>query len=253
MAENDMNQYLLVGNRKAENWQVAQNVFINDKGRQREIRYCQNESSIFVDEQNPKSKTTHIWITKGNIRVNKNDTVQNRFLQMHPHNPTKFFMYDVDAEANKELALIEIEQEARELFDDLDFEQREAVATVLFGATTITRWGEGKAKVELYKILRNNPAKMSKIIKDPATELIYLASTAIRLGIIQTTPDKTSVVWADTQHEIIPIPKGRNPLTEMSRFLKTIDGLTTLQDLGQRIKDKAPKTPVKKRARAKAK
>jgi len=248
-----MNHYLLVGNRKAESWQVSQNVSITVGNKKRYIRYVEGEQSIFVDEQHPNSLATHIWLTKGSLYISAQDTVKNRFLKMHPDNPHKFFLHDPEVINARELDKIEHVEDVKELLRDLSEGQREAVATVLFGLTITRRWSEKKIKLELFKFVDKNPEKMKSVINDPVTEMTYLVAAAIKLSIIEVTTDKTSIVWSDTKLEIIPIPKGVNPIREMSLFMRTDDGLITLQEIGDRVNKvqgkKIKRKPTKKAAK----
>lgn len=247
--EQKMNHYLLVGNRKAESWQVSQNVPIMDGKKRRFIRYVEGEQSIFVDEQHPRSEPTHIWLTKGSLYITASDTVKNRFLKMHPDNPHKFFLHDPEAINTRELDKIEHVEDVKELLRDLNQGQREAVATVLFGLTITRRWSEKKIKLELFKFVDQNPDKIKTVINDPVTEMTYLVAAAIKLSIIEVTNDKTSVIWCDTKLEIIPIPKGVNPIREMSLFMRTDEGLITLQEIGDRVNKTQGKKVTRKTAK----
>ena len=97
----EMNHYLLTGNLKNECWLVRNNetLFINDKGRQRRLRYCEGETSIFYDEQNPDSKPTYLAFELGSLLVNQNDNTRNKFLQIHPHFEKRFYLLNEQADA----------------------------------------------------------------------------------------------------------------------------------------------------------
>lgn len=235
----EMNNYLLKGNKKNESWQLRSNdVSVLVNGKRRTLRYCKEESSIYKDEQSSDSKVTFIWFVHGVLRVSPEDKTLNKYIQNHPDFGKKFYLHNEEADAQNELKKIEQEDEIRLLLNALSLEEKEAVATVLFGMNVVSRWSPDKIKLECYNFLKKNPARLLEVIKDPATELIYLVSAGIKLNVLEISSDKTSIRWYDSKDEIIPVPRGVNPLTEMSQFLRTNDALVTLQEIGDRINKK---------------
>lgn len=249
----EMNHYLLKGNFKNESWLLRNNKTLfgeDEKGRRRRMRYCEGESSIYYDEQNPDSEPTFLAFEHGSLLVNKNDKTRNLFVQKQPEFGEKFYLFNEQDEAVNELAKLKEEDEVRSMLSELNLEQKEAIAIVLFGLNVVQRWSSEKIELECYKFLKSNPMRMKEVINDPATELIYLVAGALSLGVIEISADKTSIRWSDSRNEIIPIPRGVNPLTEMSQFLRTTDALVTLQEIGDRINAKKGGKVIKKTAKA---
>jgi hypothetical protein len=241
-----MNQYLLKGEKRNESWQVRTNkVFATINNKRRQLQYSEGELSIFKDEQNKESKPTYIWFERGSLLIHPNDKTKNSYVQNHPDFNRKFYLYDQEDESMKELAVLEEENTVRSMLNKLDVQKQEAVATSLFGMSVVSTWKPTKVRLELFRFLKNSPDKLKKAINDPATDLMYLTSGAIKLGIISISPDKNSINWADSGLEIIPIPRGMNPLKEMSIFLRTNEALTTLQSIGEQMDSKI-KTQGKK-------
>lgn len=234
-----MNQYLLFGDKRNESWQIrTNNVFVTIGGKRRQLRYCEGESSIFKDEQHQESKPTYLWLELGSLLVSPNDKVRNQYIQAHPDFNVKFYLYDEESESIHLLEKLEEEDDVRALLRQLNNDQKEAVATVIYGMNVVSRWKQAKIKLELLNMVKSNPTKLKNVMRDPATELIYLAAGAIKLGIIRVAPDKTSIQWVETGIEIIPIPRGVNPLQELSAFLRTDDAITTLQAIGDKVNEK---------------
>lgn len=244
----EINNYLLKGNLKNEAWIIRNNktLFKTIDGKRRRLRYCEGETSIFFDEQNPESEPTFLVFEHGSLRVHVNDETRNKFIQIHPDFNRKFFLHDEHKEAKEQLVKLQQEDEVRLMLAELDDEQKEATAIVMFGMNVVQRWSLEKIAVECYNMLKNNPKRLKEVINDPATELIYLVSAAISLGVVEIAADKTAIKWSDSKEEIIPIPRGVNPLTEMAHFLRTNEALVTLQEIGDRVKVKKGIKVVKK-------
>jgi len=244
----EINTYLLRGNLKNEAWIIRNNktLFKTINGKRRRLRYCEGETSIFYDEQNPESEPTFLVFEHGSLRVHPDDNTRNKFIQTHPDFDVKFYLLDEQKEAREQLAKLQQEDEVRLMLAELNVEQKEAVAIVMYGMNVVLRWNTDKIAVECYNMLKNNPTRLKEVINDPATELIYLVSAAISLGVIEIAADKTAIKWSDSKEEIIPIPRGVNPLSEMAQFLRTNEALVTLQEIGDRVKTKKGIKVVKK-------
>lgn len=252
--EQKVNKYLLKGEKRNESWQLSTRRFVNHEGSLRRIKYCEGETSIFEDEQHKDSKVKYIWFELGSLLVPGINKTLNKYIQAHPDFNKKFYLHDEQRDAKNELEMMLEEDGLREMLRSLSQEEMEAVATVIFGLNVVERWSPEKIQLECIHQLKRNPKRLKEVINDPGTQLIYLVAAAIRLNIIKIPSTKLSVQWAESGAEIIPVPRGINPLTEMSQFLRTTDGLVTLQEIGDRVnKKKGIKVEPKKSTRAKTK
>ena len=60
------------------------------KGYEREIKYCENQKTIFVDEMKGPERMSHIIFRDGNLFVPKEKQILQKFLAYHPDNGVKF-------------------------------------------------------------------------------------------------------------------------------------------------------------------
>ena len=58
--------------------------FDEEKGYEREIKYCENQKTVFVDEMKGPQRLSHIIFRDGNLFVPKEKQILQKFLSMHP-------------------------------------------------------------------------------------------------------------------------------------------------------------------------
>jgi len=110
-------------------------LLFNDDGVNRAIRYCTNQASPFLDEQEGESTLGRVVFFNGRLVVKKeNVTLQKLLSNYHPQNGVKYYELDFEAKAEEE---INLEKEyvniASKIFDAKDFELK-VIARVILGS-----------------------------------------------------------------------------------------------------------------------
>ena len=62
------------------------NIYDEEQGKVRQIRYCAGEPSIYVDEQSPSATRTQVIFRKNGLAVPYTKPNLREFLEAHPHN-----------------------------------------------------------------------------------------------------------------------------------------------------------------------
>ena len=87
--------YRLKGDKKPLSRSIkAQNIYFFDeeKGFEREIKYCQNQRTVFVDEMKGDQRLEHIVFRNGLLPVEKEKVVLQKFLSLyHPDRDVLFY------------------------------------------------------------------------------------------------------------------------------------------------------------------
>ena len=74
--------------------------FDEEKGYERELKYCQNQKTPFVDEMKGDQRLEHIVFRNGSLFVEKEKTVLQKMLSLyHPHRDKLFYEYNPVEEA----------------------------------------------------------------------------------------------------------------------------------------------------------
>ena len=109
--------------------------FDEEKGYERELKYCENQRTCFVDEMKGDQRLSHIIFRNGLLAVPKEKTVLQKLLSLyHPHNGTHFYEWKPREIAIDQVANIEMEIEALNAAVELDIDTAEAVMRVEIGS-----------------------------------------------------------------------------------------------------------------------
>ena len=95
--------YYLTNNRAPLTYLIrGSNIFWFDeeKGYERELKYCENQRTPFVDEMIGDQRLSHIIFRDGNLFVPKEKTTLQKLLSLyHPHKDTIYYEYNPIKEA----------------------------------------------------------------------------------------------------------------------------------------------------------
>ena len=109
--------------------------FDEEKGYERELKYCQNQKTVFVDEMQGDQRMEHIVFRNGMLVVEREKTVLQKFLSLyHPERDIAFYEEKPAAVAASEVDVIELEIEALNAAQNLDIDMAEAVMRVEIGS-----------------------------------------------------------------------------------------------------------------------
>ena len=130
--------YKLKGNKKPLSRTIkSANIFWFDeeKGYEREVKYCQNQKTVFVDEMKGEQRMEHIVFRNGMLIIEKEKTVLQKLLSLyHPHRDKLFYEWKPAAKAASEIDILELEIEALNAAQNLDIDMAEAVMRVEIGS-----------------------------------------------------------------------------------------------------------------------
>ena len=87
--------------------------FDEEKGYERELKYCENQKTPFVDEMVGDQRLAHIIFRDGSLFVPKEKTVLQKFLSLyHPHKETLYYEFKPEKIAADEIEILELEADA---------------------------------------------------------------------------------------------------------------------------------------------
>ena len=108
--------YFLVGGKKPLSRSIkSANIFYFDKekGYERELKYCQNQKTSFVDEMKGDQRLEHIIFRSGSLFVPKEQTVLQKLLSLyHPHKDSIYEEYKPAKIAADEMNVLEMQVDA---------------------------------------------------------------------------------------------------------------------------------------------
>jgi len=209
--------------------------FDEKEGVNKEIRYANNQKSLFVDEQDGYARVEHIIFTDGSLFVPREKPLLQQLLSVyHPGKDTKFEEVDFVKEAIDEIDLIELELEALKLVQELDIEHLEAILRTEIGSE-VTTMSSKEIKRDCYMFAKNEPALFIEIAKDEDIKLRNLANRCVEAGIVKLTDDNTVFKWATNSKKIMTVPFDEHPYAAFARFLKTDEGVDVMKAIEKKL------------------
>ena len=139
--------------------------FDEEKGLQREIKYCKNQQTVFVDEMKGPQNLSHITFLDGVLNVPREDQMLQKFLELHPQNGSAFEEFNPVQIAVDETADLELEIEALMAAKDMDIDMAEAIMRVEIGSE-VSNMSSKELKRDLLLYAKRNPGLFLDLVDD---------------------------------------------------------------------------------------
>jgi len=193
----------------------------------REIRYCPNEPSIFVDEQSENAVRKSVAFREGRLFVPREKPNLKKFLELHPLNKanggTVFSIVDKTQDAAKELEREFAVSDAISIVRDRDINDLLAIA-LYYGVNINTHTSE--IRYNLLRIAKSKPVEFMQSLDSPEVTCRSTIKQAADYQIISLKSN--GVYWFDANTLIVSVPVGQDAVDTMVRFCLTEKGASTL-------------------------
>ena len=231
--------YYLMGNKKPISRMIkSANLywFDEEKGYEREIKYCENQKTPFVDEMKGDQRLSHIIFRNGVLYVEKTKTVLQKFLSMyHPDNGSLFYEFEPVKEAVNEIERLELEADAILAARNMDIDMAEAVMRVEIGSK-VSEMSSKELKRDLLLFARNNPDLLLELINDDNVQLRNYGIKATELGIIKLSNDQRTFKWGSNDRKLMTVPFDEHPYSALAAWFKTDEGMEIYSNIEKQIK-----------------
>lgn len=225
-------------------------VFDESKNRNRAIRHCPNESSIYIDEQSDFALVDPIIFFSGYLDVKAQDQITQIFLDTHPDNTANggnwFEEINDEVEAKESIEedelKMDIKQVVREKLKEEDgVYALEAVVAVLTGSVVeASQMQKSELKREIYLAVDRNPYYFVNddsevtIFEDDYILRKHLTLVALRNGIIKKSSNNKSILWGDTKKVIATSPSSMDTTDYFAEYLTTDEGMIVFDEIKRR-------------------
>jgi len=230
--------YYLKGNKKPLSYIIkSANLywFDEEKGYEREIKYCQNQRTPFVDEMKGDQRLEHIVFRSGALYVEKEKTVLQKFLSLyHPHNGRLFYEYKPQAIAESEIDIIEMEIAALNAAQDIDIDMAEAVMRVEIGSK-VSQMSSKELRRDLLVYAKKNPRLFLELVNDENVMLRNFGIKATELGILKISSDQRTFMWGTNNRKLFTVPFDEHPFSALAAWFKTDEGLEIYRNIEKRL------------------
>ncbi len=230
--------YYLKGNKKPLSYMIkSAGVYWFDekKGYERELKYCENQRTSFVDEMQGDQRLAHIIFRNGALFVPKNKTVLQKLLSLyHPHKDRLYYEWQPSKVAAQEIEILEMEADAILAAREMDIDMAEAIMRVEIGSK-VSKIGSKELKRDLLIFARNNPALFLELATDDNVQLRNFGIKATELGIINLSSDQRTFTWGSTGRKLMNVPFDEHPYTALSHWFKTDEGMEIYANIEKRL------------------
>jgi len=210
--------------------------FDKEKGYEREIKYCENQATAFVDEMKGDQRLSHIIFRSGIMMVPKEKTVLQKFLSIyHPDRDVMFYEDKPVARAEDHLDWLQFEIAAMNAANNLDIDMMEAIMRVEIGSQ-VSEMSSKELKRDLLLFAKKNPKLFLELVTDKNIGLRNTAIKACEAYIIELSQDQRSFSWKSTGRKLMNVPFDENPYSALASWFKTDEGVEVYSQIEKRLK-----------------
>ena len=231
--------YYLKGNKKPVSRMIkSANIywFDKEKGYERELKYCQNQRTPFVDEMEGDQRLEHIIFRSGSLYVPKEKTTLQKLLSLyHPHKDKLYYEHKPVEIAENQLDWLEFEIEALKIAKDMDIDMAEAIMRVEVGSE-VNNLSSKELKRDLLLFARRNPRSFIELTTDDNVQLRNFGIRAVEEGLLKISNDQRYFMWGSNGRKIMTIPFDEHPYSALAAWFKTDEGMEIYSNIQKRIK-----------------
>ena len=230
--------YKLVGDKKPISRSIrSANIYWFDEnaGYERELKYCVNQKTCFVDEMKGDQRLDHIIFRNGMLIIEKEKVVLQKLLSLyHPDKDVLFYEEKPVAVATNEIAWLEMEIEALNAARDIDIDMAEAIMRVEVGSK-VSEMSSKELRRDLLLYAKKNPNLFLELVNDENVMLRNFGIKATELGIIKLSSDQRNFLWGSNDRKIMTVPFDEHPYTALAHWFKTDEGMEIYANIEKRL------------------
>jgi hypothetical protein len=231
--------YYLKGNKKPLSRSIkSASVYYFDEalGYERELKYCQNQKTCFVDEMKGDQRLEHIIFRNGALFVPREQTVLQKLLSLyHPHKDIIFYEYKPSDIAAEEIDVLEQQVEALVAAKNIDIDMAEAIMRVEIGSK-VSELSSKELRRDLLIFARNNPKLFLELADDENVMLRNFGIRAVEAGDTKIIFRSKKLSVGYNGRKLMVIPFDEHPYTALAHWFKTDEGMEIYSNIEKRLK-----------------
>jgi hypothetical protein len=210
--------------------------FDEEKGYERELKYCENQKTPFVDDMKGDQRLSHIIFRNGTLFVEKQKTVLQKLLSMyHPDKDSLYYEFKPVQEAENEIEWLELEADAILAARDMDIDMAEAVMRVELGSK-VSEMSSKELKRDLLLFAKRKPNLLLELINDDNVQLRNFGIKATEFGIIKLSSDQRNFLWGSNDRKLMTVPFDEHPYSALAAWFKTDEGMEIYSNIEKQLK-----------------
>ena len=210
--------------------------FDPEKGYERELKYCENQRTPFVDEMKGEQRMSHIIFRGGVLHVIKEKTVLQKLLSLyHPQRDKMYYEHKPAVQAASEIDILEMEIAALNAAQNLDIDMVDAVMRVEVGSK-VSEMSSKELKRDVLLYAKKNPELFLELVNDENVTLRNFGIKATELNIIELSSDQRTFTWASNGRKLLNVPFDEHPYSALAAWFKTDEGMEIYSNIEKRLK-----------------
>ena len=210
--------------------------FDEEAGYERELKYCENQQTCFVDEMKGDQRLSHIIFRNGALHVGREKTVLQKLLSLyHPEKDVTFYEWKPVANAASDIDILEMEIKALNAAQNLDIDMVEAVMRVEIGSG-VTSMSSKELKRDLLLYAKRNPGLFLELVNDENVHLRNFGIKATEMGILKLSKDQRTFMWGSNDRKLMNVPFDEHPYSALAAWFKTDEGMEIYANIEKRLK-----------------
>ena len=231
--------YLLDGNKKPLSKMIKSAgiyYFDEELGYERELKYCENQRSCFVDEMQGDQRLSHIIFRNGALVVPKNKVTLQKLLSLyHPYRDITYSEWKPQIKAQDDLVDINLEVDALIAARNMDIDMAEAVMRAEIGSK-VSKMSSKELKRDLLVFAKKNPKLLLALANDDDVQLRNFGIKATELGILKLSSDQRTFSWGSNNRKLMNVPFDEHPYSALAQWFKTDEGMEIYSNIEKRLK-----------------
>jgi len=209
--------------------------FDEEKGYERELKYCQNQRTVFVDEMKGDQRLEHVIFRNGMLIVEKEKTILQKLLSLyHPDRNVMFYEEMPVKNAINDIAWLEMEIEALNSAKNLDIDMAEAIMRVEVGSK-VSDMSSKELKRDLLLYAKRNPQLFLELVNDENVVLRNFGIKATEMGILKLSSDQRTFSWGSNDRKLMNVPFDEHPYSALAAWFKTDEGMEIYSNIEKRL------------------
>ena len=211
--------------------------FDEEKGYERELKYCQNQKTPFVDEMKGDQRLEHIIFRSGSLYVEKEKTTLQKLLSLyHPHRDTVYEEYKPAVLAEEEIDVLNMQVDALTAARSVDIDLAEAIMRVEIGSK-VSDLSSKELRRDLLVFAKNNPKLFLELADDENVMLRNFGIKATEAGILRLSKDQRYFMWGSNGRKLMTVPFDEHPYTALAHWFKTDEGMEIYSNIEKRLSE----------------
>jgi len=231
--------YKLKGNKKPLSRSIRSaniHYFDEEKGYERELKYCQNQRTCFVDEMKGDQRLEHVVFRNGMLIVEREKVILQKLLSLyHPDRDVIFYEEKPVADAVDQITWLEMEIEALNAAKNIDIDMAEAIMRVEIGSK-VSNMSSKELKRDLLLYAKNNPILFLELVNDENVVLRNFGIRATEMGILKLSPDQRTFSWGSNDRKLMNVPFNEHPYSALAAWFKTDEGMEIYSNIEKQLK-----------------